>query len=143
MMRVLGNEAVADPTKMEALVRQGVADRLKEHLQRNEERKLTKDQKTEKFMKKIKRDSSIECRLAVFRIESLRDRVHKFKVDINAQQMQLHGLLINPVQDVEGRMDNTMPAIVLVEGGPKAIKFYKKLLLSRIKWEKNSYLPKD
>lgn len=36
-----------------------------------------------------------------------------------------------------------MPAIVLVEGGPKSIKFYKKLLLGRIKWNKNSYLPKD
>lgn len=27
-----------------------------------------------------------------------------------------------------------LPAVVVVEGGAKAIKFYKKLLLTRIKW---------
>jgi hypothetical protein len=27
-----------------------------------------------------------------------------------------------------------LPAIVIVEGGPFAIKFYKKLMLRRIKW---------
>lgn len=86
-MRVLGNEAIADPTKMEALVRQGIAERLQEHMRRNEERKLTKEQKADKFLRKLKRDSAIECRVALFRIESLADRVHKFKVDINAQQM--------------------------------------------------------
>ena len=143
MMRVLGNEAVADPSKMEALVRHGIEERLQEHLRRNEERKLTKEQKAEKFLRKLKRDSAIECRVALFRIENLHDRVHKFKVDISAQQMQLHGLLINPVISAESRSDNTMPAIVLVEGGPKSIKFYKKLLLRRIKWTKNSYIPKD
>jgi len=42
-MRVLGNEAVADPSKMEALVRHGIEERLQEHLRRNEEHKLTKE----------------------------------------------------------------------------------------------------
>lgn len=55
----------------------------------------------------------------------------------------MHGLLINPVVNADTRAANNMPAIVLVEGGPKAIKFYKKLMLRRIKWNKNSYLPKD
>jgi hypothetical protein len=36
-----------------------------------------------------------------------------------------------------------MPTIIIVEGGPKAIKFYKKLLLRRIKWNKSSYVDKD
>ncbi len=84
MMRVLTNETVADPTKMEQLVRQGVSDRLQAHLKRNQERQLTKEQKADKFLRKLKRDSGIECRVALFRIESLIDRVHKFKVDINA-----------------------------------------------------------
>jgi U4/U6 small nuclear ribonucleoprotein PRP3 len=30
-----------------------------------------------------------------------------------------------------------LPTVVVVEGGPKAIKFYKKLLLKRIKWDKD------
>jgi len=28
-----------------------------------------------------------------------------------------------------------VPSLVVVEGGPKGIKFYKKLLLNRIKWD--------
>lgn len=28
-----------------------------------------------------------------------------------------------------------VPSIVIAEGGPKGIKFYKKLLLNRIKWK--------
>ncbi|EGR27825.1 u4 u6 small nuclear, putative [Ichthyophthirius multifiliis] len=143
MMRVLTNETVADPTKMEQLVRQGVSERLQAHLKRNQQRQLTKEQKADKFLRKLKRDSGIECRVALFRIESLTDRVHKFKVDINAQQLQLHGLLVTPVATQDGRNQNNMPTIIIVEGGPKAIKFYKKLLLRRIKWNKSSYLDKD
>lgn len=40
-MRVLGNDAVSDPTKIEAEVKKGVEMRLKEHLDRNNKRKLT------------------------------------------------------------------------------------------------------
>ena len=28
-----------------------------------------------------------------------------------------------------------MPSLVVVEGGPKGIKFYKKVLLNRIRWD--------
>ena len=143
MMRVLTNESVADPTKMEQLVRQGISDRLQAHLKRNSERQLTKEQKSDKFLRKLKRDSGIECRVALFRIENLYDRVHRFKVDINAQQLQLHGILVTPPCVVDPRNQNNMPTIILVEGGPKSIKFYKKLLLKRIKWNKNSYIDKD
>ncbi|CAG8617113.1 24029_t:CDS:10 [Cetraspora pellucida] len=48
----------------------------------------------------------------------------KFKVDMNAQQLGLSGtVIINPNFTV-----------VIVEGGPKAIKYYKKLMLRRIDW---------
>ena len=40
-MRVLGNEATSDPTKMEAEVRKQVASRRKEHEERNQQRQLT------------------------------------------------------------------------------------------------------
>merc|ERR1712063_120216 len=40
LMRVLGDEAVADPTTVERKVRQQVEQRRKEHEQRNEARKL-------------------------------------------------------------------------------------------------------
>jgi U4/U6 small nuclear ribonucleoprotein PRP3 len=53
LMRVLGTEAVADPTKMEAHVRAQMAKRQRVHEEANAARKLTKEQRTEKKKKKI------------------------------------------------------------------------------------------
>ena len=133
MMRVLGNEAVADPSKVEKEVKKSIAERLKNHLARNEGKKLTREMKAEKILRKLKRDSAIECRVAVFRIEDLSNRSHRFKVDKNAAQLALHGICLV----VDKKSGLNLPCIVVVEGGPKAIKFYKKLLLKRIKWERD------
>lgn len=134
MMRILGNEAIADPSKVEKEVRKSIAERLKNHMARNEGKKLTKEMKAEKILKKLKRDSAMECRVAVFRIEDLSNRSYKFKVDKNAQQLALHGVCL--VSDKKSGLN--LPSIVVVEGGPKAIKKYKKLMLRRIKWEKDT-----
>ena len=45
LMRVLGNEAVLDPTKVEATVREQMAKRLANHEKMNAERKLTPEQR--------------------------------------------------------------------------------------------------
>lgn len=132
MMRILGNEAIMDPSKVEKDVKKSIAERLKGHLERNAARKLTREMKAEKMMRKLKRDSAIECRVAVFRIEDLHNRSHRFKIDKNAQQIALHGLCL--ISDKKAGLN--LPTIVVAEGGPKAIKFYKKLLLRRIKWDK-------
>ena len=83
------------------------------------------------MLRKLKRDSAIECRVALFRIEILNDFSHKYKIDKNAQQLQLHGLCLI----AEKNSGMRIPALVVVEGGPKAIKFYKKLMMNRIKWD--------
>lgn len=44
-MRVLGTEAVHDPTKIEAHVREQMANRQKAHEEANNARKLTVEQK--------------------------------------------------------------------------------------------------
>lgn len=51
---------------------------------------------------------------------------------MNAQQLCLQGLCLHPIAEL-GKL---IPSIVVAEGGPKGIKFYKKLLLNRIKWTK-------
>ena len=56
---------------MEKEVKKQVAERLKQHMLRNAERKLTKEQRQEKTMRRLKKDSSQETRVAIFRIESL------------------------------------------------------------------------
>lgn len=66
-MRVLGTEAVQDPTKMEAHVRAQMAKRQKAHEEANASRKLTAEQKRDKTVRKLKEDTTTGVHVAVFR----------------------------------------------------------------------------
>jgi U4/U6 small nuclear ribonucleoprotein PRP3 len=125
LMRVLGNEAVQDPTKIEAHVRAQMAERQRKHEEANAARKLSKDERKAKALKKITEDVSLGVHVAVFKVRDLNNPSHKFKVDMNAQQYHLTGCAIL-FKDVN---------LVVVEGGPKALKKFKRLMLRRIKWE--------
>ena len=48
-MRVLGTEALIDPSKAEQFARAATEERLRKHLKQNSERKLTREQKIEKL----------------------------------------------------------------------------------------------
>lgn len=126
LMRVLGNEAVQDPTQIEAQVRQQVAERKRAHDAQNAERKLTEDERRDKKRRKMTDDVRQHgLRAVVFKIKTLTSRQKKFKVEKNAAQLSLSGIgVINPNF-----------SIVFVEGGPKSIKAYKKLMLRRIQWD--------
>ncbi|GIY63806.1 hypothetical protein CDAR_601471 [Caerostris darwini] len=67
LMRVLGNQAVQDPTKVEAHVREQMAKRQKAHEEANAARKLTVEQKREKKIRKLKEDTSAGVLVAVYR----------------------------------------------------------------------------
>lgn len=66
-MRVLGTEAVQDPTKMEAHVRSQMAKRQKAHEEANASRKLTTKQRKEKKIRKLKEDTSSGVHVVVYR----------------------------------------------------------------------------
>jgi U4/U6 small nuclear ribonucleoprotein PRP3 len=66
-MRVLGSEAIQDPTKMEAYVRNEVRKRQEKHMRANEERKLTPEQRREKRQKKLEEDAAKGIHVLVFR----------------------------------------------------------------------------
>ncbi|CAD8155205.1 unnamed protein product [Paramecium pentaurelia] len=139
MMAILGAEAQIDPSKAEQEVRRQIQARLDKHIKQNEERKLTKEQRGDKLKLKWQKDSAQEIRVAVFRIDddlsstNLESKKLKFKVDMNAQQVSLQGVCLIASQNGQ----QLVPSIVVAEGGPKGIKFYKKLLLNRIKWRCN------
>ncbi|KAI0121457.1 PRP3-domain-containing protein [Hypoxylon sp. NC0597] len=127
LMRVLGEEAVKDPTAVEARVNKEIADRHAKHVQANEERKLTKEQKHEKLAANQEKDAAKGLRMLVFKINSLANGQHRYKININADQLALTGLVImHPKQN-----------LVIVEGGEWSIKHYKKLMLNRINWTEN------
>ncbi|KAI1825137.1 putative U4/U6 small nuclear ribonucleoprotein [Xylaria intraflava] len=128
LMRVLGEEAVKDPTAVEARVNREIADRHAKHMEVNEERKLTKEQRHEKLAKNQEKDVAKGVHMLVFKVNSLANGQHRFKVSKNAEQHNLKGLVImHPKQN-----------LVIVEGGEHSIRQYKKLMLNRIDWTENA-----
>ncbi|KJE96520.1 pre-mRNA processing factor PRP3 [Capsaspora owczarzaki ATCC 30864] len=124
LMRVLGDQAVQDPTKLEAQVRAEVAARHAKHLADNESRKLKPEERRAKRLEKRMRDTQFSVNVAVFLVKDLSNPRYRYKVDINAQQYLLTGIVVH-FQDMN---------LVIVEGGPRSIKRYKRLMLNRIKW---------
>lgn len=128
LMRVLGEEAVRDPTKVEAQVREQVASREKAHLDMNEDRKLSKEQLHAKLATKQAQDVARGLHICVYRIDNLSNGRHRFKINKNAEQQSLFGIcLISPNF-----------SLVIVEGGVHSVAAYKKLMLNRIDWTENS-----
>ena len=131
LMRVLGSEAVADPTKMEAHVRAQMAQRQRAHEATNEARKLKPNQRIAKKARKYEEDLTNGVQIAVFRVLSLANPAHKFKVEASAEKFQFTGCLLL-FRDF---------SLVVVEGGSKGIRKYKHLLVNRIKWTGNKIDP--
>ena len=127
LMRVLGTDAVQDPTKVEKHVRQQMAKRQKAHEQANAARKLTTEQKKDKRIRKLKEDTSEVVHISMYRVVSLRDPSKKFKIEMNSKQLYMTGCTVmHP--DIN---------VVVVEGGPKAQRKFNRLMMIRIRWDED------
>lgn len=127
LMRVLGDVAVKDPTAVEQRVNREIAERHQTHVTANEERKLTKEQRHEKLAANQQKDADKGIHVLVFKINSLANGRHRFKIGIGADQNALTGICI-----MHPKFN-----LVIVEGGEHSIKQYKKLMLQRIDWTEN------
>merc|ERR1719378_1124495 len=83
LMRVLGDEAIADPSAVEKRVRAQVEQRRKEHEQRNEARKLPAEERKQKKKQKWIEDTSIQVLVSVYKLKDLTNKRHLFKIDMN------------------------------------------------------------
>ncbi|KAF5667422.1 hypothetical protein FCIRC_9911 [Fusarium circinatum] len=128
LMRVLGDVAVKDPTAVEARVNREIAERHQKHVETNEERKLSKDQKHDKIATNQQKDAEKGIHMLVFKIGSLANGQHRYKIGMNAEQLALTGICV-----MHPKFN-----LVIVEGGEWSIKKYKKLMLNRIDWTENS-----
>lgn len=128
MMRVLGEQAVKDPTAVEARVNREIAQRASDHARANEERELTKEQRAEKLKQQQAGDEAKGVKIAVFRVDDLSSGKHRYQVDQNAKQNALTGMVV-----LHPEMN-----LIIVEGGAHSMNSYKKLMLNRIKWAENS-----
>lgn len=127
LMRVLGEQAVKDPTAVEARVTREIADRREQHENMNEERKLTKEERREKLASQQEKDAERGIYVSVYRIENLANGRNRFKISKNAEQNALTGVCI-----MHPRFN-----VVIVEGGAHSIAAYRKLMLNRIDWTEN------
>ncbi|KAB8237334.1 pre-mRNA processing factor 3-domain-containing protein [Aspergillus alliaceus] len=128
LMRVLGEQAVKDPTAVEARVTREIAERRTKHEESNEERKLTKDERREKLHRQQEQDAEKGILMSVYRIDSLANGRNRFKISKNAEQNALTGVCVmNPKFN-----------LVIVEGGAHSINNYRKLMLNRIDWTENT-----
>ena len=67
LMKVLGEEQIQDPTKVEARVRKEMELRQKMHEKANEQRKLSPEERRAKIMAKMKEDQKSANEVAVFK----------------------------------------------------------------------------
>ncbi|KAJ2417476.1 U4/U5/U6 small nuclear ribonucleoprotein prp3 [Coemansia sp. RSA 2530] len=123
-MRIMANQSVPDPTKLEAEVRRQMQARLDKHEADNQARKLTKEQRAAKHESKVESEEQKGVVTAVFRVSNLQHPQHRYKVSINAKQHHLTGVALV--------CENL--SLVVVEGPEKFVKAYKKLMLRRIDW---------
>ncbi|KAL4914940.1 pre-mRNA processing factor 3-domain-containing protein [Aspergillus aurantiobrunneus] len=128
LMRVLGEQAVKDPTAVEARVTREIAERREQHEAANEERKLTKEQRHEKLARQQEQDAEKGLFMTVYRVDSLTNGRHRFKVSKNAEQNALTGVCV-----MHPKFN-----LVIVEGGAHSLNNYRKLMLNRIDWTENS-----
>jgi U4/U6 small nuclear ribonucleoprotein PRP3 len=133
LMRVLGVEAVQDPTKVEAHVRKEMAKRLKSHVDANESRKLTPEQRKAKKQRKMEEDVTLGVHVSVYRVDCLANQSKRFKVDTVARQLHMTGSVIMYKEC----------NIIVVEGGPKQQSKYRRLMLTRIKWDEDMVKDKE
>lgn len=98
LMNVLTNEAIQDPTALEMRVRQEVEERFNKHMEENESRKLTSEEKHAKQHLQNIKQLEQGYYTSVYKINTLLGNPKNFyKLDVNAKQLELVGIcLINP-----------------------------------------------
>jgi U4/U6 small nuclear ribonucleoprotein PRP3 len=124
LARVLKNESVMDPTKVDAEVRQQVEARRIKHERINLERQLTVEQRRDKIQQRKLREEAKGISVAVFKCKDMSHPKIKFKINANVQQLGLTGIAVIH-DDLH---------VIVVEGGARSIRHFKKLLLKRIHW---------
>lgn len=127
LMKIMSKELALDPSKTEQEIMEKYNKRIEMHLKRNEENKLNHKEKVERTLRKLRRDSARETRVAVFKFEFFSSAKIRFKIMKNANQLALVGVCLIPPP--------SLPGIIIVQGGKRALKFFSRLCLHRIQWE--------
>uniref|UniRef100_A0A6S8E5W9 Pre-mRNA-splicing factor 3 domain-containing protein n=1 Tax=Aplanochytrium stocchinoi TaxID=215587 RepID=A0A6S8E5W9_9STRA len=134
MMRALTNKSVAAPSAMTKEVLEGIEERKKDHEMRNLAAKKTPAEKWAKKKEKILEDSKGPIVVALFKVENMceppsRAASLRFKLDVNAQKMDMSGCALCVREPLERLPDGTRKTcnLIIFEGGEKRIKKIRKV----------------
>ena len=94
------------------------------HEEHNVSRKLTDAERAAKKKKKIMENTSLGVNVSVYRVNDISDPAVKFKLEANCNQLHMTGIVL---------LCKSLN-VVVVEGGPKQQKKFRRLMLNRIKW---------
>ncbi|ODV95748.1 hypothetical protein PACTADRAFT_41467 [Pachysolen tannophilus NRRL Y-2460] len=131
LMSVLTNEAIKDPTAVEQKVKAEIEQRRLIHEKDNLERKLSKKSTTDKTQIRQENDlNKFGIFSNIFKIDHLVNSKHFYKLNVNAAQLNLKGVIIR-LRERENF------ALVIIEGTLKNVEHYQKLMLRRINWKEN------
>lgn len=134
VMYALGNEAIVNPSAAEKMVRDQEEKRKQAHIEHNDAKKLTLEEKRAKKLRKVQEDlSATGTWVTVYRVLSMENQSFIFKVTQNARQLTMTGVLVKH-KDIN---------MVVVEGGPKQQRKFKHLMIDRIKWEEDPITSKN
>lgn len=138
--QVLGDTAVTDPSQIEQTVQQQIQLRQQQHLERNEAKKLTKEQRSLKKQQQLNSQdnaaaASQQINVALFYVYDISHPYHRTKVDLNAQQLNLTGGVVECKLNHHEISANVDPVnCVIVEGNPRSIAKFVRLMTVRMKW---------
>ena len=156
MARVLGSSGVADATAVEATVRAAAAERQAAHEDHNAATRLTPAERRAKKDRKLAAaagagpdgagDPAVAAALYCISGPALeQSNKLKFKVRANADELQLSGCAAVSCRSGEGGSGSGGAgggfAVVLVEGGPRALKKFDRLMRARIDWSRPDGVP--
>ncbi|KAK2962435.1 putative U4/U6 small nuclear ribonucleoprotein Prp3 [Blattamonas nauphoetae] len=134
MARVLTNELMANPTLIEKKVREEQIKRAQQHHERNQERKLTKEERKQKILKKAHEDVKKGVYLALFFVVDLTNPKLQYRVRTNAKEYHVSGVCLM----VGGGVN-----LIVAEGGEKALKSYTRRLLEGVNWKMDRPIPPE
>ena len=138
-MKVMGDQAVIDPSKMESKVMEQIQARKMKHEKMNADRKLTKEEKSAKHRRKLAEDTSTGVHVALFWVADMGHPYHRAKVDLNAGQNSITGGVLECAERVNGTSVN----LVVAEGGERAVKRYIRLMTVRMRWKGEDFYEDD
>lgn len=129
LVNILTNESIKNPSEVEMKVRKDIENRRKRHEEMNKEREVSKEDKDRKRIEKNEEDLNRGIYCNIYFIKKLTNGKHRYKVDINAKEMNLSGVCV--INEVDGS------SLVIVEGSLKNVEKYNRLMMKRIDWTVN------